>query len=341
MENDLLDLQLAPAAKPKSGAIAPSTAGGDMDLDQNEDHRNGGVKRSAAPAPASPARQRAEARAGGITLDDIRGLLGEQTRMLQESNQQDLMDLKTATFKELGTIKKDMRRQSDHIDQLRDAQDRMEERILALEEKGAGGPQASSTAASEPGRPNLLIISGWPQDTRRETLLKELGECLSQLGLENAFEEYFCTGPRRGFAMAFLVTDAHESGAQLRRRLITTAQQIQKANLHTATMDPGKIMKATLGKSREERLISNHAGKTKRLVLTAAPNLQPKLETEFAAGNVWLQDKLIASANRTPPHTDCVKGKPARSWIDLRYLATILRVPEDRLTEQWNDLMAL
>ena len=99
-------------------------------------------------------------------------------------------------------------------------------------------------------------------------------------------------------------------------------------------MEPGKIMRATLGKSREERLISNHAGQTKRLVLTVMPNLQAQIETEFAAGNVWLRDRLIASAHRIPPYPECKKGKPARSWIDLRYLATILRVPEDKLTEQ-------
>ena len=196
-----------------------------MDLDLGEEHRAGGVKREAAPAPSSPTRHRAEPRAGGIILEDIRGLLVEQTRLLQESNQQDLMDLKTATFKELGNMKKDMRRQSDHIDQLRDAHDRMEERLVALEEKGSDQHLASSTAASEPVRPNLLIISGWPQDTKRETLLQELGDCLVQVGLENAFEDTFCTGPRRGFAMTFLATDPHESGAQLRRRLITNTER--------------------------------------------------------------------------------------------------------------------
>ena len=299
-----------------------------------------GVKRSGAPIPPSPTRQRSEARSSGFTLEDIRGLLVEQTKLLQDSTQQDLMDLKTATFKELGTIKEDMRRQSDHIDQLRDAQDRMEERLVALEEKGVTHhPPASSTAASDPGRPNLLIISGWPQDTRRQTLLKELGESLTHLGLENAFEEYFCTGPRRGFAMAFVATDAHESGAQLKRRLITIAQQIQRANLHTEGMEPGKTMKATLGKSKEERLVSNHAGKTKRLILTVAPNLQPHLETEFAAGNVWVKDKLVSSTNRTPPHGDCAQGKPPRSWIDLRYLASVLRVPQDQLLQQWQDML--
>ena len=115
---------------------------------------------------------------------------------------------------------------------------------------------------------------------------------------------------------------------------------IQKDNLHAPSMEPGKIMRATLGKSREERLISNHAGQTKRLVLTVMPNLQAQIETEFAAGNVWLRDRLIASAHRIPPYPECKKGKPARSWIDLRYLATILRVPEDKLTEQWNELMS-
>ncbi|CAE7710434.1 eif3a [Symbiodinium sp. CCMP2592] len=284
----------------------------------------------------TPSRTRAKAESRGITLEDLRGLLDTQTQQIQESHQQDLLDLKTATFKELTTIKKDVRKQGDHIEQLRDQYDQMESRIRALEEKGP----STSTVASESGRPNLLIMAGWPQDTPKDTLLQELDDCLKQLGLAEAFEEMFCTGPRRGFAMTFVRTDHTESGTQLKRRLITIAQQVQRANLRAPSMDQDKTLRATLGKSREERLLSNHTGKTKRLILAADPSLKLYVETKYSAGSVWCCSQLMSSATRPPPRQGCKAGKPPRSWIDLQSISVMLRVSADDLEKQWDDLMS-
>ena len=101
-------------------------------------------------------------------------------------------------------------------------------------------------------------------------------------------------------------------------------------------MEPGKTLRATLGKPPHERLVSNHAGKTKRIDQT----LKSKLETEYGAGSVWLNQRLMASATRAAPHRACQEGKPPRSWIDLQTLSTILNTSEKELAGQWADLMA-
>ena len=204
---------------------------GPMAVDPSEGPR-AGAKRSVEREEPSPTRQRSDNKAA--SLDDIRQLLMEQTRSLTESHQQDLRDLKTATFRELGNIKQDVARHGDYIHQLRDGQEKIEDRLRALEDKAAG----STVAGSDSGRPNLLIFGGWPQDTQKEVLLEELTQCFTQLGLQNSFEDYFCTGPRRGFAMALLATDPAEHGTQLKRRMITIAQQVQKANLTTLNLNP-------------------------------------------------------------------------------------------------------
>ncbi|CAE7033110.1 pol, partial [Symbiodinium sp. KB8] len=315
--------------RPKAAGPAgvPIRTGYDPDLDGPSNHESDhmaldhegagrfGAKRSTEREEPSPTRQRGEPKAA--TLDDIRTLLQSQTRSLTESHQQDLQDLKTATFKELGTLKKDMRKHGDFIEQLRDNQDKIEERLRSLADKAAG----STMAGSDPGRPNLMIFGGWPQDTKREVLLEELTQCLAQLGLQDTFEDYFCTGPRRGFAMALLSTTPHESGPELKKRMISVAQQVQKANLSTKSMEQGRCLRASLGKSKHERMISNHAGKTKRLILTAAPNAHSYLETEYAAGNVWLNGVLIASATRPTPTTNCSQGKLERSWINIQKIS--------------------
>ncbi|OLQ07930.1 hypothetical protein AK812_SmicGene8595 [Symbiodinium microadriaticum] len=332
---------LSSGTRPKAAGPAgvPIRTGYDPDLDgpsNNDtdpmalDHEGAGrlgAKRSTEREEPSPTRQRGEPKAA--TLDDIRTLLQEQTRSLTESHQQDLHDLKTATFKELGTLKKDMRKHGDFIEQLRDNQDKIEERLRSLEDKAAG----STMAGSDPGRPNLMIFGGWPQDTKREVLLEELTQCLAQLGLQATFEDYFCTGPRRGFAMALLSTTPHESGPELKKRMISIAQQVQRANLSTKSMEQGRYLRASLGKSKHERMISNHAGKTKRLILTAAPNAHSHLETEYAAGNVWLNGVLIASATRPTPTSSCSQGKLERSWINIQKISETLRVDMEDLSQ--------
>ncbi|CAE7819576.1 unnamed protein product [Symbiodinium sp. CCMP2592] len=299
---DLLGLQHS-ATRPKAGGpvhipvpnafdpdiddSAPSRRPGDMTVDYDGGHAATKRPPEATEVP-SPTRPRGEPR--GVTLDDIRDLLNLQTQQLQDSHQQDLLDLKTATFKEIGTLKKDVRKQGDHIEQLRDQQERMESRLRALEDKDHAVP---STAASDPGRPNLLILAGWPQDTPKADLLSELTNCLQQLGLGDSFEEIFCTGPRRGFAMAFLKMDPNETGGD--------------------SMEPGKTLRATLGKSREERLVSNHTAKTKRLILTINAALKPFLETEYSAGNVWCKDEHHV-AGSTFQHSARYCVLPPMSW---------------------------
>ena len=225
----------------------------------------------------------------------------------------------------------------DYIVQLRDGQEKLEERLRLLEDKGMG----STVASSEQGRPNVMIFGGWPQDTLRETLLEELTRCLEKLGLEQAFEDYFCTGPRRGFAIALLAMEPQETGTQLKKRMIAIAQQVQKANISTKTMEQGKSLRASLGKSKHERMIANHTGKTKRLILTAAAHMHQHMDTEYSAGNVWLQARLVASATRPQPNPNCKPGKLDRSWIDIDAISSMVGATAQDLSKQWEDFMLL
>ncbi|CAE7704303.1 unnamed protein product [Symbiodinium microadriaticum] len=313
----------SPASMPIPGAHDPDLdhpledGPESMNLDGEGPPRLGGKRQTEREEP-SPTRHRGETRAA--TLDDIRGLLMEQTRSLTESHQQDLHELKSATFKELGSIKKDVRMHGDYIAQIRDTQDKFEERLRQLEDRATG----STTAGSDSGRQNLMIFGGWPQDTQREVLLEELTQCLVRLGLQNTFEDYFCTGPRRGFAMALLSVESRETSSMIKRRMITIAQQVQKANITTPNMEQGKCLRASLGK---------------RLILTIDPNMHQHLDTEYAAGNVWLRARLISSATRQPPHPGCAQGKLDKSWIDLQAIAEVLHVDSENLDKQWHDLM--
>ena len=301
--------------------------------DEMEDKHRG--KRVAEGADSPSVRQKGQS--PGFTLDDIRGLLQQQTQVLRESQAQEMQDLKTATFKEMGAVKKELRKHGDYIDQLREQNESMEARIAAIE---AGRFSAGSDAPSSRGaQPNLLVMGGWPQDTAKDVLLRELGDCLSNIGIKDSFSDIFCTGPRRGYALALVKEVQGESPQDLKRRLINIAQQIRYASLQAPTMENGKTLRASLGKTRQERLLANHVGKTKRLILTIRPDESGNVEADYSATNVWLQGHLVASATRPKPNPQVDSGPAPRSWIDIILVSKLLRTDPKEIRDNWLELV--
>ncbi|CAE7888138.1 unnamed protein product [Symbiodinium microadriaticum] len=132
--------------------------------------------------------------------------------------------------------------------------------------------------------------------------------------------------------------DLRES-QDLKRRLIALAQQIRFAAVQAHSMENGKHLRASLGKSRQERLLSNHIAKTKRLILTVKPGESGKVEADYSASNIWYQNNLVASASRPKPNALVDQGHAPRSWIDLVLLSKLLHVDTSELREQWADLI--
>ena len=306
----------------------------DEDADHMEERLCG--KRPANEAESPSTRRRAD-KTTGITMDGIRALLQQQTQDLRESQAQEMTALKTATFRELTTIRKEVRVHGDYIEQLRQTHESIESRLSAIESGRAG--VASDAPSSGVNQPNLLVLGGWPQDTPKDTLLKELSESLEKIGIQDEFQDCFCTGPKRGFALSLVKNRPGESPQDLKRRLIALAQQIRFAAVQAHSMENGKHLRASLGKSRQERLLSNHIAKTKRLILTVKPGESGKVEADYSASNIWYQNNLVASASRPKPNALVDQGHAPRSWIDLVLLSKLLHVDTSELREQWADLI--
>ena len=235
---------------------------------------------------------------------EISQLLNLQTEQLR---QQGLQDLKTATFKELGALKKDVRKHGDFIEQLRD-QHAMDQRIKALEEKGP----AASTTASGPGRPNLLILAGWPHDTAKDTLLAELQQMPPAVGFVAHLRRVLLHRTSSRFR------DGVPDHGCIREWTATQAQDDSRgaadAGLRAASMEhmePGKTLRATLGKPPHERLVSNHAGKTKQHRSDAQ---------EQARDGIWRRQRLAQPTPHgqryprcAPP---CMPGRKTTTQLD-------------------------
>ncbi|CAE7887330.1 putative 149 kDa protein [Symbiodinium microadriaticum] len=294
----------------------------DSDMDMRSRAKRG------AEGDNSPAtRQRGQASAG-VTLEDIKLLLQQQTNDLREIQAQEMQDLKTATFKEMGALKKDVRKHGDYIAQLRDQGESFEARLTAIENsRNSAGSDAPSSGQAQP---NLLVLGGWPQDTSKDDLIRELSDCLTNIGIKDLFSDYFCTGPRRGYALALVKEKQGESVQELKRRLITIAQQVRFAAIQAPSMEHGKTLRASLGKTKQERLLANHVGKTKRLILSTRPGDAAQVEADYSATNVWYKGHLVYATENSLRYT---RPKPSERYKDPARVKEFYRVAKRSRSE--------
>ena len=154
-----------------------------------------------------------------LTFGALQRLLASQTQLLQASQdsaiQAAVTELKMTTSKEMKTVKQQLAKHDDYIAQLRDLQEATDKRLANLEQR-RDSVGSGSTEVPNPGKINLMLLGGWPDDTPRETLLAELRQALQDQGLHDEFTDIFCTGPRKGFAMGLLWTEPAESAKALK-----------------------------------------------------------------------------------------------------------------------------
>ncbi|OLP76058.1 hypothetical protein AK812_SmicGene44057 [Symbiodinium microadriaticum] len=183
---------------------------------------------------------------GAVTLDDLRTLLHQQSESIAESQTRAIRgavaELRAATAAELQGIKSELSRHADYISQLREQNDRLEARVLAVEsQKSEGSTVYPGSYGGDAGhQKNLVILGGWDADTHKADLLPELEELLQRIGVRDQFQDIFTTGPRRGHAMGLVKWPTGVSEQELKRRLIRLVQEIRGASMAASSMPNGK-----------------------------------------------------------------------------------------------------
>ena len=284
---------------------------------------------------------------GAVTLDDLNTLLGQQSASLAESQARAIKgavaELRAATAAELQGVKAELSRHADYISQLRDQNERLEARMLAVEtQKSEGSTVFPGSHGGDAGhQKNLVILGGWDADTHKADLLPELEDMLDRIGVRGQFQDIFTTGPRRGHAMGLVKWPPGESEQDLKKRLIKLVQDIRGASMASTSMPNGKTLWAALSKSKMERLRAGHAGKTKRLILEVNVSEKHAMDVEWGAGSVWMRSQLVASAVRAPPRGAVVKqGKAPGMWVDVPQIARMLGTSGESLGDRWDALIA-
>ena len=186
---------------------------GDVDLEDKDvdvvsptrKRRGQGATRSGEPNP-----KKERSTGDTVTLDvaKIRGLLVEQSKELLAAQQ---AQLSKAVQEMEAKVESRVCQVEEQVAALAGQNVALEGKVTQLESAlqelastvQAAGPGGQSAQGVDWGRrKSTLVVGGWPRDSRRQTILKELNEAFRTLNLEGEIDqEAFCTGPRRSLAL--------------------------------------------------------------------------------------------------------------------------------------------
>ena len=205
----------------------------------------------------------------------------------------------------------------------------LQELAGAVKNNHSGGGRLPGSGVADDRRRSTLVIGGWPRDSRRQDILRELKEAVQKLGLSDLVDqEAFCTGPRRSIALMPMSSRESESEADKRARMFKFVSAFASNELYSGA---GTKLWCSFSKSPEERAIAAHAALVKRVVVSFDPILaQEQLDFEYKTGTAWGPDGMLCSSSLpVPPKHDHkgidVSGEPPfKRWIDVGLLARLV-----------------
>ncbi|CAE7294337.1 unnamed protein product [Symbiodinium sp. CCMP2592] len=255
-----------------------------------------------------------------ITLRDLRDLLDEQAGKILQANNSHSESLVNALEERQNARMAGMEQATKG---LATTVEGVQERLAKLESLIQRGPP--SVKPDDERRRQTLVFGGWERDTRRQTIVMEVTEALTRLGLTTSVDEsVFTTGPRRSLALLNMPLRLQESDAARKARMHKVLTTVNSADARTSA---GKKLWCSYSKTRAERQMGGHCSWIKRSLGAISDDLAQSVDLEYSTGSAWLGESLIASVARQP-------GNGANSH-------EMITIPSEDTGPQWVDLGAL
>ena len=332
-------------------AAAVPVPGGDGDLgdlEVDDDILSPGRKRGGGQreSPGPPKKEKVAVETVTLDVAKIRDLLVEQSKELLAAQQDQLsqamremetrVDARVSQVEgQVATITGQNVALEAKVTELESA---LQELAGAVKSGQAGGARGQGAGTGADRRRSTLVIGGWPRDSRRQDILRELKEALSKLGLADLTDqEAFCTGPRRSIALLPMATRDSESEEEKRARMFKFVSAFASNDLYSGA---GTKLWCSFSKTPEERAVAAHAALVKRVVVSFDPVLaQEQLDFEYKTGTAWGPDGMLCSAHLpVPPKHDHagidVSGEaPFKKWIDVGLVAKLVGKTVKRVRE--------
>ena len=213
----------------------------------------------------------------------------------------------------------------------------LEKTVLALRDRDGEG---SSTAASSAERHRddrlVMIVGGWPRDTRRHLILEKLQGIIQDLSITDMLDrDPFVTGPRRSFAMIPFAPRRGESREDCKNRMHRVIGIVMKARIRVPAQD--RPLWAAMSKSPEERLRSAHCSLVRSVVRFFKPTKLDDLDVEYNRGVCWMGEHTISGATSVCQDPDAKvwtdMSRDFKPWINITALSNALQAdPEEILS---------
>ena len=302
-------------------------------------------KKRGGEAPAEANRGGKREKSGGsgesVTIDvaSLRNLLREQSDELmgRQKHQLDtaIAELEARAFGRVADLQDQVNdlegKTSVFQDKLEALEKGLQDLTSLVQSRPLGGPAGSSEDGDlEAKRRCTLVVGGWPRDSRRKDVLKELSEAMEVLNISAQIDAApFCTGPRRSVALVHMPKRAQETDQGHRDRMFGVVQAFAGTEV---VARGGSRLWCSFSKTPEQRAISGHASLIKRLVKGFGKMEPDLLDVEWKTGSVWCDEGLVGSACLPcPPGTDMrgvsvFEDTPRKHWLNLNLLAKICGV---------------
>ncbi|CAE7726001.1 pol, partial [Symbiodinium sp. CCMP2456] len=293
-------------------------------------------KRDGESTPGGRAPKKLQSGPISVDIDRLRALLNEQSEEIVARQQQQLeaamREHEAKTDQRVGLVEASVAEITGQHAALETKVESLEkalQELTVLVKQQPTGLGRRLPADDDERRRGTLVLGGWPRDTRRADILKEVQDSIKRLGLQKDHdEEAFTTGPRRSVALLPMPRRTGETDQERRSRMyrfvtsFSTAQVLSKFG--------GKLW-CNFSKSQEERKIASHAAWIKRVVASVDPGMvEDKLDFEYKTGTTWGPDGMLASCTLpVPPKHDLRfvwrdTTEAFKPWVDLGLLGSLL-----------------
>ena len=265
-------------------------------------------------------------------------MFARQTRELRDSQKMELAratgQIQAEFRKQLSSVLEDVKRVAGKVDQQHERIQEMEQahkdvvqRLRVLE---AGGSTRASSSFGDAETKLGIIVGGWKPLTRKHEVLQQVELLVEKLGCKDQLDvEWFCTGVRRGYALSQGKQRVGESFEQARQRLLEVIASIQAAKVPPEPEGETPFIWAGLQRPKADRDKSSHLGKLRKLFHQEAPHLITALDYEYRTGTA--QEVVASVGLPVPSGRSTIAGKLLGSWVDVKAVAGLMKLGEDKV----------
>ena len=271
----------------------------------------------------------------GVSVEVLKMLFKEQTQELK-GNLASEGKMTEAVTKVQTELELKMAKSSEDIAVVKEQQDKLLTRVLALEGRPGVPSGALQPVAS---RPPAILVGGWKTDTKRSIIVSDMADALQKAGAKDLVDQApWVPKARHSICLSEMRLRQGESEADREQRMYAVIAKLNDPCMVVQKLASGNTLWATVSRPRTERGGGPHASKIRRLLHVVQADFD-EVDSVYDLGSIWRKDVLVGSVDKPANGSHVKKGKMEGSWIDLVALAKTTGRKIDELEALWQQIV--